>query len=96
MKGSHAGRALKLRVRQTHGDDGIFTSIPHLSFHNILPLNATVFRVILEGRFQDFLRLLQEGKASLHDQNEDGASLLFVSVLLFLINVPLFLSHFAF
>ncbi len=82
LKGSQAGHALKLRIRQTYGDDGIFSSIPHLTFHNILPLNAPVFRTILEGRFRDFLVLLQEGKASLHDQNEDGASLLFVSVLL--------------
>ena len=85
-------RAFKVHIRQTYRDDGIFSGIPHLSVHNVLPMDSPVFEIVRQGRLEEFQALLQEGKASLRDQDEHGASLLLVSVLL-LINAPSLLSH---
>ncbi len=95
LKHSQVRRAFKVHIRQTYRDDGIFSGIPHLSVHNVLPMNSPVFEIVQQGRLREFQVLLREGKVSLRDQDEYGASLLFVSVLL-AINVPSRLSHCAF
>ena len=74
-----ARRAIKLRVRQTYNYDGLFSAIPDLMVYNVLPANSPVFDIVREGRLQEFQALLRDGKASLRDQDEYGASLLFVS-----------------
>ncbi len=74
--------AIRVHIRQTYSDDGIFSGIPHLSVHNVLPMDSPVFEIVRQGRLREFQVLLQEGKASLRDQDEYGASLLHVSVLL--------------
>ena len=90
---SQARHAIKVHIRQTYRDDGIFSGIPHLSVHNVLPMDSPVFEIVSQGRLREFQVLLQEGKVSLRDQDEYGASLLFVSVLL-AVNVPSLLKSF--
>jgi hypothetical protein len=76
---AQARRAIKVRVRQTYNDNGVFSAIPHLMVYNILSANSPVFDIVRRGRLQEFQALLRDGKASLRDQDEYGASLLFVS-----------------
>jgi len=59
---------------------GIFATIPRFSANNVLPAKSTVFRLVLEGRLREFKEMLQDGRASLRDHDQYGASLLFVSV----------------
>jgi len=75
-----ARRTVKLSTCQTHTDNGVFSAIPQLLVYNILPAHSPVFSIVREGRLKEFQALLREGKASLRDQDEYGASLLFVSV----------------
>ena len=77
---SQARRAMKLDIRQTHSHDGVFSAIPHLLVYNVLPADSPVFSIVQGGRLREFQALLREGKASLRDQDEYGASLLFVSL----------------
>ncbi|ORY13829.1 hypothetical protein BCR34DRAFT_613130 [Clohesyomyces aquaticus] len=42
----------------------------------ILPWGSLVFTLVIQRRFEEFKRLLQEGKASIRDHDEDGWSLL--------------------
>jgi hypothetical protein len=77
---SQPRHAIKVNIRQTHSDDGMFSAIPQLLVYNVLPANSPVFSIVQQGRLREFQALLCEGKASLRDQDEHGASLLFVSV----------------
>lgn len=74
----HARRAIKLSTRQKHGVDGVFSFTPRLSVYNVLPEDSLVFTIVGQGLLQEFQTLLREGKASLRDQDENGASLLHV------------------
>ncbi|POR38554.1 hypothetical protein TPAR_01252 [Tolypocladium paradoxum] len=51
-------------------------SIPRISVSPILPNDSLVFRLVQEGRLDDFRILLDEGKASLRDHDEQGMPLL--------------------
>ncbi|KAL2145851.1 hypothetical protein VTI28DRAFT_6148 [Corynascus sepedonium] len=73
---SHARRAIKLNTRQKQGFDGVFSFIPRLSVYNVLPEDSLVFTIVGQGRLREFQALLREGKASLRDQDENGAPLL--------------------
>ncbi|KAF5969095.1 hypothetical protein FCOIX_11063 [Fusarium coicis] len=54
-----------------------FTSmLPRVIVCQILPNDSHVFRVASEGSIQDLMRLIVENKASLHDHDENGWSLL--------------------
>ncbi len=77
---SQARRAMRLDMRQTHSHDGVFSAIPHLLVYNVLPADSPVFSIVQGGRLREFQALLREGKASLRDQDEYGAPLLFVSL----------------
>jgi hypothetical protein len=58
-----------------------FTSmLPRVVVSNILPNDSLVFEVAYDGSVGDLRRLLVEGKASLHDRDQDGWSLLHVGV----------------
>ncbi|SPO06532.1 uncharacterized protein DNG_09222 [Cephalotrichum gorgonifer] len=70
------GQMLNITSHQLHGDQGTFSSIPTLSVNNILPAGSPVFSTVREGRMRDFLALLRDGKASIRDHDEYGASLL--------------------
>ena len=77
---SKAWRAMRLDMRQTHSHNGVFSAIPHLLVYNVLPADSPVFSIVQDGQLREFQALLREGKASLRDQDEYGASLLFVSL----------------
>lgn len=58
-----------------------FTSIlPRVIVCQILPNNSHVFQVASHGSVQDLMRLIFDNKASLHDHDENGWSLLHVSI----------------
>ena len=71
----------EVKVRQTYSCNGVFSAIPHFLVSNVLPAGSPVFSIVQQGRLREFQDLLREGKASLRDQDEYGASLLFVSTL---------------
>ena len=77
---SRGRHGITVHVRQTYNDDGLFSSIPHLLVYNVLPADSPVFDIVRGGRLSEFQALLRQGKASLRDQDEHGASLLFVSI----------------
>lgn len=67
-------------VRLEDGWDGTFSSIPRLEVNRILPSDSLVFGLIVEGELEEFHELLRKGEASLRDHDEDGNSLLYVSI----------------
>ena len=68
----------------SHGCQGSYPgAIPRLSVHNIIPNNSPVFDVVRSGYLARFEEMLRKGEASLRDQDEHGASLLFVCNTLF-------------
>ncbi len=77
---SQARHAIRLDIRQAHSHDGFYSAIPHLLVYNVLPADSPVFSIVRDGRLREFQALLRDGKASLRDQDEYGASLLFVSL----------------
>lgn len=62
---------------------GRTSSIPRFSVNFIRPVGSPVFELVLEGRVEEFLQMLQSGTASVRDHDEYGASLLHVSTLTF-------------
>lgn len=80
-------------VGETQGFQAIFQSshcyqgsfhgaIPRLCVNNVVPNNSPVFEVVKKGELARFEEMLRQGEASLRDQDEDGSSLLFVSIAL--------------
>jgi hypothetical protein len=69
-------------VRLEDGWDGTFSSIPRLEVNRILSRDSLVFDLIRWGELDEFQELLR-GEASLRDHDEDGNSLLFVSIFSF-------------
>ncbi|KAF5230724.1 hypothetical protein FANTH_13716 [Fusarium anthophilum] len=62
-----------------------FTSIlPRVIVCQILPNDSHVFQVASYGSVQDLMRLIVDNKASLHDHDENGWSLLHLTILLFI------------
>ncbi len=59
--------------------DGGFLGIIHLAVNNVLPVRSPVFKLVQQGRMDEFQEMLRDRKASLRDHDEYGASLLFVS-----------------
>lgn len=58
-----------------------FTSmLPRVIVSQILPNDSHVFQVASYGSVQDLMRLIVENKASLHDHDENGWSLLHVGI----------------
>lgn len=71
---------LTVSVNQAQVTYDSFTSIlPQITVNNILPPDSLVFRVAASGTVQELLALVAEGKASLHDHDTYGQSLLHVS-----------------
>lgn len=81
---SQARHAIKVNIRQTHSYNGVFSAIPQLLVYNIRSAGSPVFSIVQQGKLQEFQVLLREGEVSLRDQDEYGASLLFVSVIVYL------------
>ncbi|KAJ4329222.1 hypothetical protein N0V84_000348 [Fusarium piperis] len=55
------------------------TCISRLQVNRLLPAESPVFQLVKQGNLQGFKEMLQQGKASLQDHDEYGASLLFYS-----------------
>ncbi|KAI1213181.1 ankyrin [Annulohypoxylon truncatum] len=66
---------------QRETDLGAISSISRLSVNRVLPYGSRVFKVVEDGDLRELQRMLQNGKASLRDHDEYGASLLFYSML---------------
>ncbi|EEU38837.1 uncharacterized protein NECHADRAFT_83143 [Fusarium vanettenii 77-13-4] len=56
--------------------DRSIQSIPRISVCPIIPNGSPVFRLVQEGKLREFRVLLDEGKASLRDHDEQGMPLL--------------------
>jgi hypothetical protein len=59
--------------------DRSIQSIPRISVCRIVPNDSLVFTLVKEGSLKEFMTMLQEGKASLRDHDEQGMPLLHVS-----------------
>lgn len=68
-----------LSVQRRAHSGGVASSIPHLSVNFVLPTRSPVFRIVRDGTMEEFLQMLQNGKASVRDHDQYGASLLDVS-----------------
>jgi hypothetical protein len=55
------------------------TCISRLQINRVLPVGSLVFELVRTGDLQGLKKMLQDGRASLQDHDEHGASLLFVS-----------------
>ncbi|KAB5584806.1 hypothetical protein GE09DRAFT_4704 [Coniochaeta sp. 2T2.1] len=64
-------------LHQYHDDGGSCNAIPRLWVNIIRPSDSPVFKIVEEGRLDDFREMLMTGMASLRDHDEAGASLLF-------------------
>ncbi|KAK1830459.1 hypothetical protein QBC39DRAFT_354030 [Podospora conica] len=71
------GQGFEVILRSSHGYHGSYQAIPKLFANNIIPNNSLVFRVVENGDLGTFQRMLTNGEASIRDQNERGAPLLF-------------------
>ncbi|KAL8354273.1 hypothetical protein RB601_003907 [Gaeumannomyces tritici] len=76
----HNSSEFKILVASTlqrHMPGGAILSISRLEVNRVLPASSEVFRVVKEGRLEDFKTMLYTGSASIRDHDEYGASLLF-------------------
>lgn len=76
------GQGFEAILRKSHGYQGSYQAVPRLFVNNILPENSPVFRVVRNGELAKFQSMLMRGEASLRDQDEYGAPLLFVGPIL--------------
>ena len=60
--------------------NGFVFPISSLAVNRIIPRSSKVFELVEEGRLLELQKMLQRGEASLRDHDENGASLLFVSL----------------
>ncbi|EMT71109.1 hypothetical protein NOF04DRAFT_13591 [Fusarium oxysporum II5] len=56
--------------------DRSIQSIPRISICRIVPNDSLVFTLVKQGSLKEFMTMLQEGKASLRDHDEQGMPLL--------------------
>ncbi|KAF8866194.1 hypothetical protein BDZ45DRAFT_720337 [Acephala macrosclerotiorum] len=73
-----SGMLLKAGVKEAFSPQwrGQFTLMPSISLYRTIPSNSEVFECVRTGRLDQFIQLLNNGKASLRDRDEVGASLL--------------------
>ncbi|KAK1995869.1 hypothetical protein LX36DRAFT_659165 [Colletotrichum falcatum] len=70
---------IKVSIQQLQQANGFYTFTPIVSVGRIRPSDSRVFQCVKLGLFDEFLRLLAAGEASLQDRDEVGAPLLHVS-----------------
>jgi hypothetical protein len=76
----NTNKMLTISVNQGQVVYGSFTSIlPQITVNSILPPESLVFRLAASGSIQELMALVADGKASLHDHDTFGQSLLHVS-----------------
>jgi len=73
---------LVVSVSQAQLVAGSFSSIPNLSLQNIVPNDSEIFLLARQGNIDGIVKLVADHKASLHDRDEDGQSLLHVRSML--------------
>jgi len=66
-------------IQQGEFSTGSISVMPNLSANPILPVDSLIFTVVKQGRMEEFMQLLQEGRASVRDRDEHGTPLLHVS-----------------
>ncbi|RTE84304.1 hypothetical protein BHE90_001093 [Fusarium euwallaceae] len=77
FKPRNTSTMLTVSVSQAQVRYDTFTSIlPQITVNNILPPDSLVFSVAANGTVQELLALVAEGRASLHDHDTYGQSLL--------------------
>lgn len=80
FKPRNTSTMLTVSVSQAQVRYDTFTSIiPQITVNNILHPHSLVFHVAATGTVQQLLALVADGKASLHDHDTYGQSLLHVS-----------------
>ncbi|RSL60928.1 hypothetical protein CEP53_005296 [Fusarium sp. AF-6] len=77
-QGQHGHMLLASLTQQELLTDSV-SSISRLQVHRVLPAGSLVFELVRRGDIQGLKEMLQDGKASLRDHDEYGASLLFSS-----------------
>lgn len=76
----NTNKMLTISVSQGQVVYDSFTSIlPQITVNSILPPESLVFRLAASGSIQELMSLVADGKASLHDHDTFGQSLLHVS-----------------
>lgn len=81
LKSKTKKKMVTLSVQQSQLLFDRFTSLlPRVIVCNILPNDSLVFEVASNGSVEDLMRLVVGNKASLDDHDEDGWSLLHVSI----------------
>lgn len=72
--------AFTFQVSVTQGElfDYCLQSIPEMCFNPTLPSNSRVFRVVKEGRIDEFRAMLRKGETSIRVHDEEGQGLLYV------------------
>ncbi|KAJ4328886.1 hypothetical protein N0V84_000674 [Fusarium piperis] len=77
FKPKNAPTMLTVSVNQGQFLFDSFTSmLPQVTVNSILPRDSLVFQLASSGSVQELMALVAEGKASLHDHDADGRSLL--------------------
>ncbi|WYZ42048.1 hypothetical protein EsH8_V_000943 [Colletotrichum jinshuiense] len=67
---------IQLSIRQLQQVNGFHAFAPALSIGRIRPSDSRVFQCVRMGLFDEFLRLIAMGEASLQDRDEKGAPLI--------------------
>ncbi|KAH8903591.1 ankyrin [Coniochaeta sp. PMI_546] len=76
FKDKNARTLLSIAVRQGQILSGSFLSIPRVLLSNIIPYGSLVFHIARYGQVEELMSLVAEGKASLHDRDTYGWSVL--------------------
>ncbi|KAF4971009.1 hypothetical protein FSARC_2112 [Fusarium sarcochroum] len=84
-------KMLTLSVHQGQMLFDSFTSIlPRITVCNVMPEDSPVFQIASSGSVEDLMKLISEGKASIHDHDTNGWSLLHEQMLRRVINISPF------
>ncbi|KAF5009064.1 hypothetical protein FDECE_4687 [Fusarium decemcellulare] len=79
--GKRNHRMLMASITQWEAFSGGVSSISHLEVNRVLPAGSQVFQVVKHGRLDELQEMILDGRASVRDHDEYGASLLFYSML---------------
>ncbi|KAF4466542.1 hypothetical protein FALBO_6589 [Fusarium albosuccineum] len=76
--GKRNHRMLMASITQWEAFLGGVSSISHLEVNRVLPAGSEVFQLVKQGRLDELQEMILDGRASVRDHDEYGASLLFV------------------
>ncbi|KAJ3547985.1 hypothetical protein NM208_g1225 [Fusarium decemcellulare] len=78
--GKRNHRMLMASITQWEEFSGSVSSISHLEVNRVLPAGSKVFQLVEQGRLDELQEMILDGRASIRDHDEYGASLLFYSM----------------